>query len=138
MILEEIKRIKSDRKDLRNFGITMGIALGVIGGLLLWRDKPSYFYCVIAAVAFLLSGFVFPAVLKPFQKVWMAISILMGWFMTRVILIVLFYGILTPIGLIGRLCGKDFLDIKLHKNTPSYWVPRDKQEYDKKSYEQQF
>ena len=138
MILEEIKRIKSDRKDLRNFGITMGIALGVIGGLLLWRDKPSYFYCVIAAVAFLLSGFVFPAVLKPFQKVWMTISILMGWFMTRVILIILFYGILTPIGLIGRLCGKDFLDIKLNKKAPSYWVPRDKQEYDKKSYEQQF
>jgi hypothetical protein len=138
MILEEIKKIKSDRKDLRNFGITMGIALGVIGGLLLWREKPYYFYCVIAGIAFLLSGFAFPAVLKPFQKVWMTISILMGWLMTRVILIILFYGILTPIGLIGRLCGKDFLDIKLNKNAPSYWVLRGKQEYDKKSYEQQF
>ena len=138
MILEEIKRIKSGRKDLRNFGITMGIALGVIGGLLLWREKPSYFYYVIAGIAFLFSGFAFPAVLKPFQKVWMTLSILMGWLMTRVILIILFYGILTPIGLIGRLCGKDFLDIKLNKKAPSYWVLRGKQEYDKKSYEQQF
>jgi hypothetical protein len=137
MILEEIKGIKSDRKDLRNFGITIGIALGVIGGLLLWREKPSYFYCVIAGIAFLLSGFAFPTVLKPFQKVWMTISILMGWLMTRVILIILFYGILTLVGLIARLCGKDFLDKIVNKNAKSYWILRTT-ECDKKSYENQF
>ena len=138
MILEEIKRIKSDRKDLRNFGITIGIALGVIGGLLLWREKPYYFYCVIAGIAFLLSGFAFPAVLKPFQKVWMTISILMGWFMTRLILIVLFYAILTPIGIIARLCGKKFIDRTFDKNVKSYWIIRTAENRGSSSYEQQF
>ena len=58
--------------------------------------------------------------------------------MTRVILIILFYGILTPIGLIARLCGKDFLDKKVNKITKSYWILRTTAECDKKSYENQF
>ena len=138
MIIEEIKRIRSDKKELRKFGITIGIACGLLAcfAVVAWED--ILFYSFIIAAAFLFLGFTLPAALKPFHKVWMTISILMGWLMTRVILIILFYGILTPIGLIGRLCGKDFLDIKLNKNAPSYWVLRGKQEYDKKSYEQQF
>jgi hypothetical protein len=138
MIIEEIKNIKSGRKALRNFAITIGIALGVIGGLFLWRDKPYYFYCFFAGVAFLLTGFTFPTVLKPFQKLWMIISILIGWVMTRLILIILFYGILTPIGIIARLCGKDFLDRKFNKNANSYWISRETVECAKKSYENQF
>jgi hypothetical protein len=138
MIIEEIKNIRSGKKELRQFGIIICIACGLLGVLLWWRGKTYYSYSFIIAAAFLFLGFTLPAALKPFHKAWMTISILMGWLMTRVILIILFYGILTPIGLIGRLCGKDFLDIKLNKNTPSYWVLRGKQEYDKKSYEQQF
>jgi len=138
MIIEEIKNIRSNKKELRQFGIIIGIASGLLGVLLWWRGKTYYSYSFIIAAAFLFSGLTLPAALKPFQKVWMTISILMGWLMTRVILIILFYGILTPIGLLGRLCGKDFLDIKLNKKAPSYWVLRGKQEYDKKSYEQQF
>lgn len=138
MIIEEITSIRSGKKELRQFGIIIGIACCLLGVLLWWRGKTYYSYSFIIAAAFLFLGFTLPAALKPFHKVWMIISILMGWLMTRVILIILFYGILTPIGLIGRLCGKDFLDIKLNKNSPSYWVLRDKKEYDKKSYEQQF
>jgi hypothetical protein len=138
MIIEEIKSIKSSKKELRNFGITIGIALSLLGGLLFWREKTSYTYCFIVAAAFLFFGFVWPALLKPFHKIWMTMSILLGWLMTRVILIILFYGILTPIGFIARLCGNDFLDIKLNKNAPSYWVLRDNRRHDKKSYEQQF
>jgi len=138
MIIEEIKSIRSGKKELRQFGIIIAIACGLLGGLLLWRGKPYYPYSLIIAAAFLFLGLTLPAALKPLHKVWMTISILMGWLMTRIILIILFYGILTPIGLIGRLCGKDFLNIKLNKNTPSYWVLRGKQEYDKKTHEQQF
>ena len=138
MIIEEINSIRSGKKELRQFGIIIGIACGLLGVLLWWSGKTYYSYSFIIAAAFFFLGFTLPAALKPFHKVWMTISILMGWLMTRVILIILFYGILTPIGLIGRLCGKDFLDIKLHKNVQSYWVLRGKQEYDKKSYEQQF
>jgi hypothetical protein len=45
---------------------------------------------------------------------------------------------LTPIGLIARLCGKDFLVRKHNKQVISYWMPRKTAEPDKESYEQQF
>jgi len=138
MILEEINGIKSGKKELRQFGIIIGIACCLLGILLWWRGKAYYSYSFITAAVFFFSGITVPSLLKPLHKVWMAMSILMGWLMTRVILIILFYGILTPIGLIARLCGKDFLDIQLNKNAPSYWVARVKPRHDKKSYEQQF
>jgi hypothetical protein len=138
MLIEEIKSIRSGKNELRQFGIIIAAACGLLGVLLWWRGKPYYAHCFIMAAAFLLSGLTLPAVLKPLHKVWMTISILMGWLMTRLILIILFYAIVTPIGLLARLCGKDFLDIKVNKNSPSYWILRGKQEYDKKSYEQQF
>jgi len=138
MIIEEIKNIRSGKKELRQFGIIIGIACGLLGVLLWWRGKTSYSYSFIIAAAFLFFGFTVPTVLKPFQKVWMTISILMGWLMTRVILIILFYGILTLIGLIARFCGKDFIDKKVNKKAKSYWILRTTAESDKKSYENQF
>jgi hypothetical protein len=138
MLIEEIKSIKSGKKELRQFAIIIAIAFGLLGIMLWWRGKTYYSYIFIIAVAVALSGLTLPAALKPFHKIWMTISILMGWLMTRVILIILFYAILTPIGVLGRLCGKDFLDITVNKDAPSYWVPRDKQNTDKKTYERQF
>ena len=48
----------------------------------------------------------------------------LGWIMTRVILIIIFYLIVTPIGLIARLFGKQFLDLSLNENVNSFWNKR--------------
>lgn len=138
MIVEEIRNIKSRRKELRKFGITFGIFLGLLGGWFLWRDKEHYSYILILSVAFLLLGLVVPIVLKPVYKVWMTLAVLLGWLMTRVILSVLFYLVVTPIGLLGRLFGKDFLDLKFDRNTDSYWILRKESKFQRKNYENQF
>ncbi len=82
MIIEPIKNIKSGRSDLRKFGITVGIVLGLLGGLLFWRGKDSYLYFLMLSATFLLLGLVVPILLKPIHKVWMTLAVLMGWFMT--------------------------------------------------------
>ena len=138
MIIEEIKKIKSEKKDLRQFGITMGIVLALLGGLLLWREKDYYFYFLMLSIAFFFIGLALPVLLKPIHKIWMTLAILMGWVVTRVIMIALFYLVVTPIGLLTRLCGKDFLNIKSEKNVNSYWIPRKTIKADKKKYENQF
>ena len=125
MIVEEIKKIKSGKSDLRKFRITMVIVLILLGGLLFWREKSYYFYFFILAIAFIVPSLATPVVLKPFHKVWMTISIILGWIMTRMILYVLFYLVVTPTGLLSRLFGKQFLDLKIDKGTSSYWIPRD-------------
>jgi len=44
VIIDEIRNIESKKKDLRSFGLTMGVVAGLLGGLFLWRDKDHYLY----------------------------------------------------------------------------------------------
>ncbi len=138
MVFEDIRNIKSGRRDLRKFGITVGIALGVFGGLFLWRGKGYYDILFYIAGAFLLLSLTVPVVLKPVQKAWMALAVILGWVMTRVILCILFYAVVTPISLISRLFGKGFLDLEFDENARSYWVPKEPRSSDKHEYEKQY
>jgi len=138
VIIEEIKNIKSGKRELRKFGITVGIVLGLLGGLFLWRGRDTYSYFLILSAAFLLLGLVVPILLKPIHKVWMTLAVLLGWLMTRVILSVLFYLVVTPIGLLARLFRKDFLELKFNGNGDSYWIPKGKVKFERSDYERQF
>jgi hypothetical protein len=138
MIIEEIKSIKSGKRELRQFGITIGIVLGLLGLLFLWREKEWFSYLLIVSIVFLSIGLVLPLLLKPVHKIWMVLALLIGWLVTRVIIIVLFYLVVTPIGLLARLFGKDFLDTKIDRDVNSYWIPRKTIKVDKRNYENQF
>ncbi|TVL99231.1 MAG: hypothetical protein CV087_18880 [Candidatus Brocadia sp. WS118] len=139
MINEEIKNIKCGKGDLRKFGITMGIVLLLLGGFSWWRGKDFYIYFLTISAVFFFFGLVFPTLLKPINKLWMSLAILMSWFMTRVVLGILFYAGITPIGFLSRVFGKDFLKLKFNKNTErSYWVPKERREVEKTDYERQF
>jgi hypothetical protein len=138
LILDQIKDIKSGRKELRTFGLTMAVPLAIIGAILLWKGSRYYPHLFIVAAAFLGLGLVWPVVLKPFQKFWMTLSILMGWVMTRVILILLYYLVFTPVVLTAKLFGKRFIESDIDKNAGSYWVVREEAPTDKSVYERQF
>ena len=139
MIIEEIKNIKSGKKELRKFGITMGAVFVVIGGLLWWREKNYYSYFFMLSAAFIFPALIIPSVLKPIHKFWMGLAVLMSWVMTRVILSILFYLGITPISFLARLFGKDFLGLKFNKNnTSSYWIPKERKKFERDSYEKQF
>ena len=138
MLWEEIKTIKSTDKDLKKFGITVGLVVGLIGIVLLFRGKAGYIYFVISALLLVIPAFIFPKILLPIQKIWMTLAVVLGWVMTRVILSILFYLIVTPIGIISRVFGKQFLDIKSDRSQPSYWHPRERSKIEPKKYENQF
>jgi len=138
MVTGEIRNIRSEKADLRKFGIVVGVGLAVFGGIFLWRGKTFYPYLFYASAVLLVSGFAFPIVLKPLHKVWMAIAILLGWVMTRLLLSVLFFVVLTPIGLLLKLFGKDFLELGFDSSTESYWVKRERSLEDRSRYERQF
>ena len=89
-MLEEIRNIKSKKGDLRNFGITIGIILITIAVLLLWKEKQSYKTFIAVGTLLCLSGFILPIILKPFFIAWMTFAIILGWFMTRLILALVF------------------------------------------------
>lgn len=137
-ILEDIRNIKSGRKELREFGLTIGAVLILIAGFALWRGKGSGAYFLAAGLLFSGFGAAAPEALKPLQKIWMAFSAAIGYFMSRVILALLFYCVVTPIGAVMRLFGKDILDQRMSKDSPSYWRERPVAAKAKESYGNQY
>lgn len=138
MIIQEIKLIDYSSKALKGFGLTVGTVLLIIGALLFYYGKDASLYFATAGIFLIMSGFLVPNILKPFNFVWMSLAVLLGFFMTRLILSVLFYVIMTPIGLVARLFGKDFIDKKINRNAKSYWNYRKKEAFSPEIYERQF
>ena len=136
-MFEEIKNIKTSNKDIRSFGITIGIILFIISAILFYYDKSSYEVIAYIGGGFISLGIIAPIILKPIYILWMTFAVILGWVMTRVILSLVFYLIITPISLITRLLGEDFLKLK-KIDSKSYWNPRDSNYENNQDYEKQF
>ena len=136
-IFDDIKKIKSTPKELKEFGMVMGIFFAILTGLFWWRHRNFLPYACLSAVFFILR-FVMPAWLKPLQKIWMTFAVMMGFVMTRVILGILFFLVLTPVSFISRLTGKKFLDLDFKKPQDTYWNPYNKDNTGLKKHEVQY
>jgi hypothetical protein len=137
-MIEDIRNIRSEKSDLRKFGITIGIILVMIAGFLFWKEKESFQIFLTVGAVLCIFGVVIPVILKPIYWIWMIFATILGWIMTRIILSILFYVILTPIGLIPRLFGKQFLELKWNRTNRTYWNYRSGDVIEKEKYEQQF
>ena len=116
-----ISRIKITKEEIRKFGIVIGIILLIIGVILLWKRNIYYPMLMITGIFLLGGGLSIPIILKPIYIIWMIFATIMGWLMTRFILSLLFYGLITPISLIARLMGKKFIYLRWDKINNSYW-----------------
>lgn len=138
MLKEEFKHIKETKKDLRKFGITVGGVLSAIAVLLYYFEKSSVIYFAVIGGLLILFGVLFPQLLKPLNRIWMSLAIVLGYFMSRVILTVLFYFVLTPIALLAKLVGKKFMILKYDKSAKTYWEKRSIIHKKQIDYERQF
>lgn len=138
MLIEEIKNIKEDKTTLRKFGLTVGTVLLLVGIVLFLTGKSSSVVFGGAGILLILFGLILPNMLKPLNKIWMTLAVMLGWFMSRLILFILFYIVLTPLGIFLRIIGKDFLNLRTDKNCDSYWEKREKTVSEKIDYERQF
>ena len=138
MLIEEIRQIRESKKDLKKFGLTVGPVLIAIAAILLIKRNNSAAFWGCAGVLILVLSFAAPAVLKPLNRIWMSFSIVLGWIMTRLILIILFYLALTPMSIVARLLRKDLLDRRIDRSVKSYWQKRESKNIDAQSYERQF
>jgi hypothetical protein len=126
MLREDIKALRqSSQRDLRKFGLTVGGVFCLLGLLFFLRHKWWYPWMLWPGLPLLLLGIVLPRSLKWIYVCWMTLAMLMGAVVSTVLLVVLFYLVVTPIGFIARLAGKDFLSQKLDSNAASYWIVRD-------------
>lgn len=138
MLKEEIKHIDNSEKAVKKTSVTVGIVLLIITFILWYFGKTSFIYFGAIGGLFIILSYIAVPLLRPFHKLWMTLALILGWFMSRVILIILFYLVITPIGLFAKIFGKRFLELKIDKKAATYWEKREniiKQPID---YERQF
>jgi hypothetical protein len=127
-----------DRKELRAFGLVMAGAIGGLFGLILPRlfngAWPIWPWSI--ASLFLLLGIVAPQHLRPVFEIWMRLGYLIGRVTTPIILGLIFFTIVTPIGLYRRVFSKDPMCRRLDPSTDSYKI--DSQQPDLDNMERPF
>lgn len=138
MLKEELKHIDTSEKSVKKTGITVGIVLIAISFLLWWIGKESFVYFSIIGGIFVILSYVAINVLKPFHKLWIGLSLVLGFIMSRVILTLLYYFVVTPIGLVAKIVGKKFMPLGFDKSATTYWEKREKTIKEKIDYERQF
>lgn len=132
------KTIRGTPDEVRKFGILFAVICILVAAYMAWKGMPPWPYFSAGAVFFLLTGFIAQRILRPLYIGWMKFAFVLGWVNTRVLLGLFFYLILTPIGLILRLTGKDLLGLKIDRNASSYWVKRERKPFDRERAKQQF
>ena len=113
-------------KQLRSFGLIVGGIFAVIGFWpFLFRQQDPRWWSVILAAALIIPAITFPKSLYWPHKGWMALGHVLGWINTRIILGVVFYVIVTPIGAVRRWLGKDSMGQQLRPDLDTYRIPRE-------------
>lgn len=123
--------------DGRRFGIVVGAAFLVLGAVLLYRNRPlAAELCGAVGGALVLLGLVLPAVLLPVQRAWMAMARMISKITTPLILGLIYFGVITPIGIARRLLTPD--PLRTRSLNGSRWVRRDLHHRPPKDMEHQF
>jgi hypothetical protein len=139
MLLQEIRQLKTDPRTLRHFGVGVGAVLMLIGlGCWLAARKPSWPYVAAPGLALTVLGVVRPTCLRAVYRGWMTLGLVLGAIVSTVLLTVVFYLVATPLGLLARCLGRDFLSRKRDAQAATYWRPRPKPAPPPERYEQQF
>lgn len=140
-IRNEIKAIyrEPSGRDLTMLAIIFLVIPSAIGGYQLLRHGSESGYYWIGAGVILAVCRLIPPVFTRIYKVWIYLSVILGYFVSRILLTLIFFLVLTPTGLLMRLVGRDPMERKLDPNAQSYWNRREPQEDTSiERYEKQF
>jgi hypothetical protein len=113
------------RKELRQFGLLVGGVFTVMGlWPLVFRGEPLRLWAIGVGGLLIAFGGILPQLLAPIHTGWMWVGQILGWINTRILLSIVFYGLVTPIGLVFRLMGKDTMRQRLDESGSTYRVVR--------------
>jgi len=110
----------------KSFGLVFFVIFIIIALWPLLNDGNIRIWSIIVSIIFLILGLLNSKILTPFNKLWMRLGTLLGIIVSPIVMGVVYFGIITPIGLIMKLFGKDVLNLKLDKNKKTYWTLKKK------------
>ena len=107
----------------RNFGIVFFVVFLLIALYPLTYGGEVRIWSLIISIIFLILGLLNSKILAPLNKIWFKFGIFLGKIVSPLIMGIIFFLVVTPIGFIMRLLGKDLLNLKYNKNK-SYWIEK--------------
>lgn len=108
----------------RSFGLVMAGFFSLVGALSLFGHKGVLLWPFATGAAFALIALVFPAALTPLNRLWLRFGLLLHKVVSPIVLGVMFFAVITPMGIMMRLLGKDPLRLRFDGNTSTYWIKR--------------
>jgi hypothetical protein len=130
---------RNETKEAKKFGVVLGIAAGLAAGWMFYKERTTI--AGIAAglsVVFLVLPFALTPLWLAFFRKWMKLAEAISWVMTRVILGVFFFLMLTPVGLLMRLLGKRPLDLKFKDGKSTNWIDKPEEKFTIERYRKQY
>jgi hypothetical protein len=106
------------------FGLVFAVFFLIVGLLPLLHGHSMRIWALPVAAGFLVTALIMPSVLAPLNRLWTRFGQLLHRIVSPIALGILFFGVVTPTGLLMRLFGKDSLRLRLDKNAASYWIVR--------------
>ena len=116
--MDEIK-ISSNR----SFGIVFFIVFLLIALYPLLKDNDLRIWSLVISFIFLILGLINSKILTPLNRLWFKFGLLLGKIISPLIMGIIFFVVVTPIGIIMRLLKKDLLNLKYNKKE-TYWIDK--------------
>lgn len=123
----------------RKFGFLFSLIFFLLTAYLYYKNLQFWLINFLAICTFSLIAvsIIKPQLLALFNKAWFNLGILMGKFVSPVVLGAIFFLLISPLAILLRMIGRDELRLKKNSNE-SYWIKRESVEIDKSSFEKQF
>lgn len=118
------RELESQGSSDRAFGIVFSIFFVLVALSPLRAHHPIRWWAIAPSGAFLATALAQPTWLRPMNRLWTKLGLLMGRVISPVITAVLFYAVVTPTGFLFRLLGKDPLRLASDASVRSYWIER--------------
>lgn len=111
----------------RSFGFVMAAFFGLVALFPLLHGPLSSirWWALVVAAAFLAAALLWTAPLRPLNRAWLKFGLLLSKIVSPIVMMVLFYATVTPIGVLMRWTGKDPLRLRRNAAAASYWIPRE-------------
>ena len=109
----------------RSFGLWFALFFTIVGLLPLRASRPVRIWPLAVAVVFLLLAFLAPSVLRPLNRVWTKIGLVLGKIVNPIVMSAVFLLVVTPVAFLFRVLGKDPLRLHAGPDVTTYWLPRD-------------
>lgn len=108
----------------RSFGITFAVVFALIAVVKLWHGSTGAIYWLVAAAVMLALASFWRAPLRPLNRLWFRLALVLHAVVNPIMMGLLFYLTVAPIGLLMRLLGKDPLRLRRDPQMQSYWIAR--------------